>query len=204
MSSCLESSQCSACHVGGAHDAHFKCQAVERTASQVVGGTATSPLVGGVTQRVSKNVSESNVATPKQTKTRAGVQAKAVSTAVHVGASNQQTEARVGVQAKCEPSAVHVGNANEIQAANETQAANEIQPRVVHVVTAIQETRLRTRDHDRIQANRDMADVAVVEHPHPHEDEEHVEWDRPDKVTWTERTKRIRIRGRSEQMLNVK
>ena len=26
-----------------------------------------------------------------------------------------------------------------------------------------------------------MADVAVVEHPHHHEEEEHVEWEHPDK-----------------------
>ena len=78
--------------------------------------------------------------------------------------------------------------------------------------TGIQETRLRTSDQDRSQANRDMAEVAVVERPH--EDEAHVKWDQPDRGTWMKRTnefgsvggpenKRSRIRGRSEQTLNV-
>ena len=32
-----------------------------------------------------------------------------------------------------------------------------------------------------VQTDHDMADVAVVEHPHPHKDEEQVEWEHPDK-----------------------
>ena len=35
------------------------------------------------------------------------------------------------------------------------------------------------RDHD-------MADVAVEEHPHPQKDEEHVEWEHPDKGCFDE------------------
>ena len=31
------------------------------------------------------------------------------------------------------------------------------------------------------EADQDMADVAVVEHPHPHDDEEHAEWEHPTK-----------------------
>ena len=47
---------------------------------------------------------------------------------------------------------------------------------------------------------------------HPHEDEEHVKWDQPDKGTWMKKTnefgsvggpqnKRSRIRGRSERAM---
>ena len=102
----------------------------------------------------------------------------------------------MGVQAKAGPRAVHVGTANERQAANDTQPVNKTQLRVVQVGTktpatqvravrgrtAVQKTRLRTSVQDRFQAKRDMADVAVVAHPHedeehevehPHEDEEH-------------------------------
>ena len=52
----------------------------------------------------------------------------------------------------------------------------------VHVGAAI-ETQLQTVDQDMAdaQTDNDMADVAVVEHPHPHEDEEHVEWEHPVK-----------------------
>ena len=57
-----------------------------------------------------------------------------------------------------------------------------------------------------------MAHVGVVERPH--EDEEHVKWDQPDKGTWMNKTnefgsvggpenKRSRILGRCEQRLNV-
>ena len=35
------------------------------------------------------------------------------------------------------------------------------------------------------QTDHDMADLAVVEHPHPHEDEEHVEWEHPKRGTST-------------------
>ena len=171
-------------------------RAVERTASQAAGGTASSS---------------------------------------QVGAANPRTETRVGVQVTIWPRAVPVGTANgnkyqaanlKHKAANETQSVNNtqsivvqvgtetsaIQLRAVHGGTAVLETRLRTSDQDRSQAKRDMADVAVVEHPH--EDEEHEKWDQLDKVNWVKRTnelgsvggpenKRSWIRGRSEQRLNV-
>ena len=48
---------------------------------------------------------------------------------------------------------------------------------------AANETQLETVDQNMsdVQTDHDMADVAVVEHPHPHEDEEHVEWEHLDK-----------------------
>ena len=44
-------------------------------------------------------------------------------------------------------------------------------------------TQLQTVDQNMAdaQTDHDMADVAVVEHPHPHEDDEHVEREHPDK-----------------------
>ena len=85
------------------------------------------------------------------------------------------------------PRVVHVGT--------ETPAT---QVRVVHGGTAVQETRLRTSDLYRSQEKR----------------EDHGEWDQIDKVNWMKRinefgsvggpkNKCSRIRGRSEQMLNV-
>ena len=52
-------------------------------------------------------------------------------------------------------------------------------PIAVHVGAVIQETQVQTVDQDMAdaEADQDMADVAVVEHPHPHEDKEHAEWD---------------------------
>ena len=102
------------------------------------------------------------------TQTHSGVQAKAGPTAVHVGAANQETQS----------TAVHVG-----AAAVQVGAANETQLRAVHVGAAIQETQLQTVEQDMAdaQADHDMADGAVVEHSHLHEDEEHVEWEHPDK-----------------------
>ena len=84
--------------------------------------------------------------------THAGVQAKAGPTAVHVETANQETQLR----------AVHVGVAAvQVGAANETQ--------------------LQTVDQNMadVQTDHDMADVAVVEHSHRHEDEEQVEWEKP-------------------------
>ena len=48
---------------------------------------------------------------------------------------------------------------------------------------AANETQFQTVDQNMadVQTDHDMADVAVVEHPHPHEDEEHMEWEHPDK-----------------------
>ena len=37
-----------------------------------------------------------------------------------------------------------------------------------------------------VQTDHDMADMAVVEHPHPHEDQEHVEWEHPVKEHFDE------------------
>ena len=47
---------------------------------------------------------------------------------------------------------------------------------------ANQETQMQTVDQDMVdaQTDHDMADGAVVEHPHLHEDEEHVEWEHLD------------------------
>ena len=83
---------------------------------------------------------------------------------LHVGAANQETQSR----------AVHVG-----AAAFPAGGANETQLRAVHVGAANQETQLQT-------VGQDMADVAVLEHPHPHEDEEHVEWEHLDKEYFDE------------------
>ena len=77
--------------------------------------------------------------------------------------SNQiQVATHAGVQAKAGPTAVHVGAAHE--------------------------TQLQTVDQNMAdaQTDHDMDDVAVVEHPHPHEDEEHVEWEHPEKVYFDE------------------
>ena len=54
--------------------------------------------------------------------------------------------------------------------------------------TASQDTQLQTVDQNMAdaQTDHDMSDVAVVEHPHPHEDEEHVEWEHPEKVYFDE------------------
>ena len=82
------------------------------------------------------------------------------------GVSNQiQVATHARVQAKAELTGVHVGTANQ-----------ETQLRAVHVGAA-NETQLQTVDQNMADAQTDcdMADVAVVEHPHPHEDEEHVE-----------------------------
>ena len=48
-------------------------------------------------------------------------------------------------------------------------------------VEAVNETPLQTVDQNMadVQTDHDMADVAVVEHPHLHDDEEHVEWEKP-------------------------
>ena len=90
------------------------------------------------------------------------------------GFSNQiQVATQAGVQAKA------VGAANQ-----------ETQSRDVHVraaavqVEGASETQLPTVDQNMADAQKDhdMAEVAVVEHPHPHEDEENVEWDHPEKV----------------------
>ena len=66
----------------------------------------------------------------------------------------------------------HVGSA-----AVQAGAANETQLRAVHVGAAKQETQLQTVGQDMAdpQTDHDMADVAVVEHPRPHEDEENLD-----------------------------
>ena len=48
---------------------------------------------------------------------------------------------------------------------------------------AANETQLQLVDQNMADAHtdHDMADVAVVELPHPHEDEEHMEWEHPEK-----------------------
>ena len=63
----------------------------------------------------------------------------------------------------------------------------ETQLRAV-LVGAENVTQLQTVDQNMAdaQTDHDMADVAVVEHPHPHEDEEHVEREHPDKVYFDE------------------
>ena len=50
-------------------------------------------------------------------------------------------------------------------------------------MAAASETQLQSVDQNMADAQTDhgMADVAVVEHPHPHEDEEHMEWQHTDK-----------------------
>ena len=80
------------------------------------------------------------------------------------------------VQAKAGPTAVHVGTANQ-----------ETQLRAVKVGAA-NETHLQTVDQNMadVRTDHDMADVAVVEHPHPHEDWEQVEWEHPDKGYFAE------------------
>ena len=77
-----------------------------------------------------------------QVATHARVQAKAGPTAVHAGHANQETQLR----------AVHVG-----AAAVQVGAANETQLQIVDQNMADAQT-----DHD-------MADLAVVEHPHLHD-----------------------------------
>ena len=37
-----------------------------------------------------------------------------------------------------------------------------------------------------VQTDHDMADVAVVEHTHPHEHDQHVEWEHPEKLYFDE------------------
>ena len=140
-----------------------------QTSSHAADGAASSSHGRGVSNQI-------------QIATHAGVQAKAGPTAVHVEAANQETQLRaVHVGA----AAVHVGAANqETQlravhvgaAAVQLGAANETQLRAVHVGAAKSRNQWQTFDMADAQTEHDMADVAVVEHPHPHEDEEHVEW----------------------------
>ena len=65
---------------------------------------------------------------------------------------------------------------------------------------AANETELHNVDQKMadIQTDHDMADVAVVEHSHLHEDEEHVEWEHPDKGISMKTMERLWILCRSE------
>ena len=78
--------------------------------------------------------------------------------------------------------------------------------RAVHVGAANKETQLQTVDQDMAdaEADQDMADVAVVEHPHLHEDEEHVRSTRSGNIlkrdTSMKKTEHRWIQSRSERV----
>ena len=87
------------------------------------------------------------------------------------GAVSIQTASHAAVGAR---SSSHVGGGNQIQIATHAGVQAKEGPTAVHVGAANQETQSQTVDQDMAdaQTDQDMADLAVVQHPHPHEDEE--------------------------------
>ena len=111
-----------------------------------------------------------------QSKRRAPERAASAS---HVGGVASRVRGAISIQtthaAGGAASSSHVGGvSNQIQSATHAGVQRKAGLTAVHVEAA----------------NHGVADVAVVEHPHPHEDEEHVEWEHPDKGYLTERRTR--------------